>query len=1143
VGNFGFLLPEWALVHDSASRAESLVHADPRASCFYARRTLELAVSWLYKHDTSLRLPYQDHLSALIHESTFRQTVGDAVFNKARVIKDLGNLAVHNQRPVRQFDALTATKELFHVCYWLAHTYSTGAKPAAGLAFDPASVPKPEAAPKKNQTVDQLKRLEQELHERDERLSALLADRTTLDTELVRLREEVAAAKKANASTPDTHNYSEAETRDFFIDLMLKEAGWALDRPQDREYEVTGMPNAEGKGFVDYVLWGDDGKPLGLVEAKRTKRDARVGQHQAKLYADCLEKQFGQRPVIFYSNGYDHSLWDDTNYPPRSVQGFYKKAELQLLVQRRTIRKPLAGVAINDAIVERFYQTRAIRRISETFEKDHQRKALVVMATGAGKTRTVIALCDLLMRCNWVKRVLFLADRIALVKQAVNAFKKHLPDSSPVNLVTEKNEEGRVFVSTYPTMMGLIDDATDGQRRFGVGHFDVVIIDEAHRSVYQKYGAIFDYFDSLLVGLTATPKDEIDRNTYRLFDLERGVPTDAYALDDAVRDGFLVPARAVTVPLRFQREGITYAELSEEEQEQWDALEWDDEGHAPDRVEAEAVNRWLFNADTVDKVLEHLMTRGQTVAGGDRLGKTIIFAKNNDHALFIADRFNKNYPQFKGEFARVITFKTEYAQSLIDNFANPAKSPHIAISVDMLDTGIDIPEVVNLVFFKLVRSKTKFWQMVGRGTRLCPDLFGPGKDKEFFYLFDYCQNLEFFSQKLPTTDGQLNESLGTRLFSRRVELLVALDRRLAEAGIGPFSTPTGTVVREVRPAYGETEQGVRDDTASLLRSQVAAMNVDNFSVRPKRRFVERYAQEAPWKELGEEQVGELVHEVASLPTELPADDEEAKRFDLLMLNLQLAVLHVQPGFERLKEQVRSIVGMLEDKNSIPMVREQMPLIDAVAGEEWWQDVTVPMLETARKRLRLLIKLIEKVHRKPVYTDFEDQMGDETDVPLPEFASVADRAKFVAKARQFLRAHENHITIHKLRLNQPLTNSDLSELERMMLDAGVGTPEDMAREKANSQGFGVFIRSLVGLDREAAKQAFSEFLSGKTATADQVEFVNLIVDYLTEHGVMEPSRLYESPFTDVSPRGPEGLFSSGEVDQLISLLSEIRGRAA
>src|SRR5262245_56838881 len=537
------------------------------------------------------------------------------------------------------------------------------------------------------------------------------------------------------------------------------------------------MPNQQAKGYVDYVLWGDDGKPLGLVEAKRTRRDARVGQQQAKLYADCLERQFGQRPLIFYSNGYEHWLWDDTNYPPREVQGFYKKAELELAIQRRGSRKPLAAGEINPAIVERYYQTRGIRRIAEALERDHDRKALVVMATGAGKTRTVIALCDLLMRCNWAKRVLFLADRVALVNQAVNAFKRHLPDASPVNLVTEKDAEGRVYVSTYPSMMGLIDEAADGQRRFGVGHFDLAIIDEAHRSVFQKYRAIFDYFDSLLVGLTATPKDEVDRNTYGLFDLEDGVPTDAYSLEEAVRDGFLVPPQAVSVPLKFQREGITYKDLSEEDKDQWDALEWDDEGNVPDRVEAEAVNRWLFNKDTVDKVLEHLMTRGLKVAGGDRLGKTIVFAKNQQHAEFIAERFDANYPHLKGAFARVITFKTEYAQSLIDAFSNKDKAPNIAISVDMLDTGIDIPEIVNVVFFKLVRSKTKFWQMLGRGTRLCPDLFGPGKDKEFFYVFDYCQNLEFFSQQLPPTEGNLTESLAKRLFTARLELIGELDKK------------------------------------------------------------------------------------------------------------------------------------------------------------------------------------------------------------------------------------------------------------------------------------------------------------------------------------------------------------------------------
>ena len=659
-------------MHDAASKAESLAYPNARTACFYTRRSLELAVHWLYKHDASLKLPYQDHLSALIHEPTFRQTVGPAVFSKARLIRDLGNLAVHSHKPVREFDALTAVRELFHVLFWLARTYARSAKLAAGLAFNPDLLPKRTPAPQ--HTLEQLQQLETELGDRDEKLAKLLTEKTALDEELKRLRAEVAVAKQANTTQPDTHDYSEAETRDYFIDLLLKEAGWPLDKPQDREFEVTGMPNEQRKGYVDYVLWGDDHKPLGLVEAKRTKRDSRVGQQQAKLYADCLEKQFGQRPVIFYSNGYDHWVWDDASYPPRAVQGFYKKTELELLIQRRSSRKELSKEAINDAIVERYYQTRAIRRIGEAFERDRDRKALVVMATGAGKTRTVIALCDLLMRCNWAKRILFLADRVALVNQAVNAFKRHLPDASPVNLVTEKDTEGRVFVSTYPTMMRLIDDSRDGQRRFGVGHFDLVIIDEAHRSVYQKYRAIFEYFDSLLVGLTATPKDEVDRNTYSLFDLERGVPTDAYSLEDAVKDGFLVPPKAVSVPLRFQREGIKYDDLSEDEKEQWDAVEWSEDGTAPDRVEAEAVNKWLFNKDTVDKVLEHLMTRGQTVAGGDRLGKTIIFAKNHDHAEFIADRFNVNYPHYKGEFARVIDFQVEYAQSLIDSFSSPPRT-------------------------------------------------------------------------------------------------------------------------------------------------------------------------------------------------------------------------------------------------------------------------------------------------------------------------------------------------------------------------------------------------------------------------------------------------------------------------------------
>ena len=1130
---FAFLSSEWPDVFDAASRAESAVRADPRTACFYARRALELAVNWAYKHDAALTLPYQDSLSALIHEPSFKTAAGEAVFAKARVIVTLGNRAVHSHRAVPETDAVAAVRELFHVAYWLARTYARDERPAPGLAFNPAVLPEPHRAAK--QTAEQLKALEAGLRERDESLTALLADKTTLDDELKRLRAEVAKAKKAAAAQIDTHDYSEAETRDYFIDLLLKEAGWPLDEERDREFEVSGMPNGKGTGAVDYVLWGSDGRPLGLVEAKRTRRDARAGQQQARLYADCLEQQFGRRPVVFYSNGYDHWIWDDTRYPPRRVQGFYTKAELELLVQRRETRRPLAEATINTEIAGRYYQTRAIRRVAESFERDCDRKALIVMATGAGKTRTVIALCDLLIRCNWAKRVLFLADRVALVRQAVNAFKRHLPDSSPVNLVTEKNAEGRVYVSTYPTMMGLIDEAADGQRRFGPGHFDIVIIDEAHRSVFQKYRAIFDYFDSLLVGLTATPKDEVDRNTYGLFDLENGVPTDAYSLEEAVRDGYLVPPRPVSVPLRFQREGIRYDDLTDDEKDEWDAQDWDEDGTVPDHVDAPAVNKWLFNTDTVDKVLEHLMTRGITVAGGDRLGKTIVFAKNQQHAEFIAERFDANYPHYRGEFARVITFKTEYAQSLIDDFSIKEKAPHIALSVDMLDTGIDVPEVANLVFFKLVRSKTKFWQMLGRGTRLCPDLFGPGRDKECFYLFDYCQNLEFFSQDVPAAEGAAIESLGKRLFDARLDLIAALDHS---------SGALIAAVGEATPIYEDpkTNEEVRRAVAELLQREVAAMNPDNFVVRPHRRLVEKYAAPEAWVALAKEAIEDISREVAGLPTQLDPENEEAKRFDLLSLNLQLALLRADTRFAGLCDRVRKIAGLLEEKDAIPMVREQMPLIQDVQTDEWWQDVTVPMLEAMRRRLRGLVQFIDRRQRKSIYTDFEDTMGEEKAVELPGFAVGTNQAKFVAKARAFLCQHLDHAVIAKLRTNKPLTAPDLAALEQLLAESGTGGPDDIHRAADEAHGLGLFVRSLVGMDRSAAKDALAGFIDGKRFSGNQLDFINLVLDHLTRHGVVEIAQLYESPFTDLTPQGPESLFPTAQMDELVRVLNAVRATA-
>ncbi|MFY7778815.1 MAG: DEAD/DEAH box helicase family protein, partial [Elstera sp.] len=1129
---FAFLQTEFPEVFALARKAELAAVNEARAACFYARLALEGAVKWLYAHDRSLREPYEKTLSAQIHDAGFRTLVGPALVTKARLIKDYGNAAAHETRAIPPGNALSAVRELFHVSYWLVRTYARGAKPNAGLSFNPDALPR--AVLIETATLAKLQALEKEHKSAAKALADAEAariksdaDAQARDAEIARLQAEIAAIKQANAATPDTHDYNEEETRDAFIDLLLREVGWPLDQPRDREYRVIGMPNASGEGFVDYVLWGNDGKPLALVEAKRTRRDARAGQQQAKLYADCLEKQFGVRPLIFYTNGYEHWLWDDETYPPRAVQGFLKKDELERWRQRKSARRFLSTTSIDTEIAGRYYQTHAIRRVGEVFETDQQRKALLVMATGSGKTRTVIALIDQLMRANWCKRVLFLADRVALVNQAHNAFKKHLPSAPSANLIQDHDPQrnnhhaARVGLSTYPTMMNLIDAMENGQRRFGPGHFDLIIIDEAHRSIYRKYRAIFEYFDSLLVGLTATPRTEIDRDTYSLFELERGVPTDSYDLDKAVADGFLVPPRALSVPLRFVREGIKYNDLPDAEKARWDALEW--EGKLPPGdVEAGAINKWLFNTDTVDKVLEHLMTYGVKVANGDRLGKTIIFAKNHEHAAFIGARFDANYPHLKGQFARVVDYQTDYNQALIDDFSTPERAPHIAISVDMLDTGIDVPEVVNLVFFKIVRSKTKFWQMIGRGTRLRPDLFGPGDPKTEFFIFDFCQNFEFFNQNPEVKEGALGRSLSERLFAARVDIarvLQALPPDLRRDGLLQLDT----------------------DTRSRLRAEVAAMSLDNFLVRAKRRAVEAFQRPEAWDSLSAEDCDTLITEIAGLPTALVDDDSAAKQFDLILLNGQLALLRGEASFARCKEKVMAIAAQLETLGNVPMVAAAMGLILEVQTDEFWQDIDAWSLEQMRRRLRDLIKLIEGDARVLVYTDFTDEIGESAPITLANGAVGTDRARFQMKAQDFLKRHLHHITVQKLRRNEQLTPQDLSELERILIEEAGATDSDLDDARAGG-GLGLFVRSLVGLERDAAKAAFAQFLASRPLNANQIEFVNLIIEHLTERGAMDPRRLYESPFTDFDDQGVSGLFPDADVQQIVALIKDV-GRTA
>lgn len=1130
---FSFLEAEFGDLFVLAGWAERHGLSDPGPAVVHARKALESGVRWVYAHDRSLPMPYDAKLNAYLNEPVFKALADGRVVKVAKKVQLAGNRAVHESKEPTKLEAVEVVSALFHFCLWLAVTYGRSAKPDPGLKFDPKLLVAAGRAEKAS--LKERQELEERLaHEAEDavlarrRVDELSRTVEQLEAEHAALLAEVAAAKQAAEKIPaDAFDWSEWETRKFKIDALLGEAGWMLRDVRDREFEVHGMPSDSGIGYADYVLWGDDGLPLAVVEAKKAMVAPQVGQQQAKLYADCLEEMTGQRPVVFYTNGFEHWLWDDSQYPPRPVQGFLTKHELALLVQRRTSVVSPASLDIDGVIVERHYQHRAIRAITEHFEVDRQRKSLLVMATGAGKTRTVIALTDLLMRANLVKRVLFLADRTALVNQAVNAFKTHLPDSAPVNLVTDGDEDGRVYVSTYQTMVGKIDEyRSDGARRFGVGHFDLVVIDEAHRSVYRKYRGIFEYFDSLLVGLTATPKDEVDKNTYDLFDLETGVPTDAYPLDEAINDGFLVPPRAVSVPLKFLREGIKYNDLSEDEKDEWESIDWGEDEHGneldpPDHVDAVQLNKFLFNKDTVDKVLELVMTDGIKVAGGDRLGKTIIFAKNQRHADFIYQRFIANYPHLdNGNFARAITYNVKYAQSLIDDLSVKDKPPHIAISVDMLDTGIDIPECVNLVFFKLVRSKTKFWQMLGRGTRLCPDLFGPGEDKSCFNVFDFCQNLEYFNQEIVPADRSGAPPLSEQIFKARLELIQTFDA-------------------------ADTHGDERADIAGVLREAIASMNDNNFLVRPHLELVERFRNDEAWKTLTVGDLAELGARVAALPDQLEPEQEESKRFDMLVLNAQLGLLRSEP-FERQRRKVMQIAGALEDQQSIPAIKQQLELILDVQADEWWIDASYPMLEEIRQKLRLLVPLIERSKKGIVYSDFEDNIGDGSLVEMKCTGGTGPSTEFVQfrkKAEHFLKEHLGEQAVAKVRSGAPLTAADIADIQRILVAAGIGNDGTFAEASHQAGSFGMFVRMIVGLDRAAAKAAFAGFLDEKRYSRNQIEFINLIINELTDRGVVDARRIYETPYIGIAPEGPEKIFVKSDLDRIFETIESFASAGA
>ena len=1022
-------------------------------------------------------LPYQDNISSLIYNNSFKDLINPDLFPMIRYIIKLGNIAVHTNAIIKREEAITSLRDLYNFISFLDYCYADNY--TAGK-FDESLLDK---GNNKREKKEKLQDLYEKLSSKDKKLEEARLENKLLRDKLTEKRKTTTRNYKFNVD-----EISEFETRKRYIDVELKLAGWEFNKDIEEEVEVSGMPNQSGTGYVDYVLYGDDGKPLAVVEAKRTSKDPKIGQHQAKLYADCLEEKYKQRPIVFYTNGFETYIWDDYNkYPPRRVSGFFTKDELQLFIDRRFEKKKFESVKINDNISNRYYQKEAILSVCDALS-NKQRKMLLVMATGSGKTRTAISIVDILMKHNWIKNILFLADRKALVTQAKKNFSKLLPNLSLCNLLDSKDnpEQARMIFSTYPTMMNAIDDTKtkDGKKLFTPGHFDLIIVDESHRSIYKKYRAIFDYFDSLLLGLTATPKDEIDKNTYSVFDLESGVPTFAYELEKAVEDGFLVDYDSMEFKTKIMESGINYDDLSEEDKEQFEETFYDDE-NVDKEISNTSINKWLFNAETIDLVLEKLLEDGLKVEGGDKLGKTIIFAKNSKHAQAIVDRFNKDFPEYGGDFAKVVDYSVKYVDDIITDFSDKDKMPQIAVSVDMLDTGIDIPEILNLVFFKKVRSKSKFWQMIGRGTRLCKDLLGVGIDKEKFRIFDFCNNFEFFRVNPKGFDSNLVESLTEKIFNKKVEL-----------------------VKELQNIKYDEEEYIdyRKELLEDILNSVENLDEDNFRVKMNLQFVHRYKNKDIWNALGDINLSEIRQYISPLINSLK-DEELAKRFDLLMYTIELSSLQ-RMNVKRYIRNVIETADKLSKLGTIPEIQENKQMIEKIKEEEFWKNVSIFELEEVRFALRELLKYLEKNSQKIYYTNFDDFIiSEESNSAMYE---VNDLKNYRKKVEHYLNAHKDDMVIYKLRNNKKLTKKDIEELENIMWNK-LGTSIDYEKEFGDMP-VGKLVRKLVGLDRQAANEAFSEFLNNENLNINQIRFVKLIVDYVVANGFIEDNRvLQEDPF--------------------------------
>lgn len=1117
--NFDFLKPHLPEIKALGEFAEQYVHPDPSSAVVKLRLFGEELTKTIY-YKLGLGFPEDDDsFLNLLNQSDFKNYCPPSILSKLHFVRKYGNRGAHGQ-VVTEKEALNSLKEAYDLAEWIVLTLYNGEKKDVQSFQAPKRTLNDRQWEKEKQ--DLLGRLSAREFEIEKLLSDLSAARAQIKT-VKKSEKELREFLQKGTNSTHVLDFDEEATRRLLVEDELAHVGWKVgangkDTQQvTQETEIQHQSTPRGLGYADYVLWDDNGKPLAVIEVKKTSKDPAIGRKQAFDYAEGLEKMTGQRPLIFYTNGFDMFIWNDAaGEPARKIYGFYSQDSLQFFHFQRQNKKPIQNLKIDQRITDRFYQIEAIKRVTERF-KDKYRKALLVQATGTGKTRVAVSLCNSLLNIGWVKRILFLCDRRELRKQAKNAFEDYIP-GVPLTIVSSKtarDRDKRIYMATYPAMQKIY-------QTFDVGFFDLIIADESHRSIYNVYRDLFLYFDSFQIGLTATPVHFINRNTYQLFDCEDQDPTFNFSYEEAVNNQppYLVPFSVITHKTRFMREGIKYSEMTREQQ-----LELEEQISNAEDVDFEDkdIDKKIFNKDTNREILRNLMENGIKDKDGMLPGKSIIFARNHNHAVLMRELFDKMYPQYGGKFCEVIDNYDPRAEQLIDDFKGIGNNPNltIAISVDMLDTGIDVPEVVNLVFAKPVKSYVKFWQMIGRGTRLCPDLFGPSNDKSKFLIFDHWDNFEWFDiNGINSEEPKQSKSLLQQLFEHRIHL--------AEISLEKSNKNTFQLVLD------------------LLHKDINTLdNLQTIAIKENWRTVKSMSRKEILFEFSSSTKQTLRTEIAPLMTwRNIRGSADAYDFDLLICKTQIARLEQSAEYENCKDEILNRIAQLQ-KNLLP-VREKGEILQKVGNSQFWRNVSIQELEELRVELRGIMKYRRHeggMEYQPLTIDVSEVKEDiETYKYRPRRMEGLQMVAYKERVQKVLNdIFETNDTLQKIKKGESVNENDLESLVSLVLiqhpDIDLKILEQVFPDTAGHLDYA--IRRVIGLESQYVDGIFKTFVQKHTSlTADQVRFISMLKNHIARYGAIKPERLYDSPFTSISSDGPEGVFNDKQINELLQLVQLI-----